>query len=196
MKRVALRARLQRPYRRRQFHSFGEGSILDRPDWVYGPSRIAIGRGVLIMRSVWLAVERVAWRLQPPVISIGDRVAIRPYCTISASESIRLGDDVVIAGFTSIIDSDHTWRAGRPNVLYNPVDAAPVSIGEGTWVGERVAVLRGSTIGRFCIIGANSVVRGDIPDFSIAVGAPARVVGVTTDAKAAFGGDARSALRP
>ena len=48
-------------------------------------------------------------------------------------------------------------------------------------VGERTAVLRGSTIGRFCIIGANSVIRGEIPDFSVAVGAPAHVVGSTED---------------
>ena len=42
-------------------------------------------------------------------------------------------------------------------------------------------MLRGADIGRCCIIGANSVVRGEIPDYSIAVGAPARVVGSTRD---------------
>ena len=60
------------------------------------------------------------------------------------------------------------------------VDAGTVqatTIGRGTWLAERVAVLRGSSIGRCCIVGANSVVRGELPDYSIAVGAPARVVG-------------------
>ncbi len=61
--------------------------------------------------------------------------------------------------------------------MHNPVVTSPVQIGRGTWIAERVSVLRGATIGRCCIIGANSVVRGSIPDFSIAVGAPARVVG-------------------
>jgi acetyltransferase-like isoleucine patch superfamily enzyme len=59
--------------------------------------------------------------------------------------------------------------------------SSPVRVGAGTWIGERVAVLRGANIGRCCIIGANSVVRGEIPDYSIAVGAPARVVGSTRE---------------
>jgi acetyltransferase-like isoleucine patch superfamily enzyme len=128
---------------------------------------------------MWLAVERQAWDLPVPVVRIGDRVAIRPYCTISAAQSIVIEDDVVIAAFTTLIDSDHTWRDGYPNVLHNPLETAPVRVGQGSWIGERVGVLRGSTVGRFCVIGSNSVVRGSIPDFSVAVGAPARVVGRT-----------------
>jgi acetyltransferase-like isoleucine patch superfamily enzyme len=65
--------------------------------------------------------------------------------------------------------------------MHNPVVTGPISVGEGTWIGERCAILRGADIGRCCIIGANSVVRGEIPDYSIAVGAPARVVGSTRD---------------
>jgi acetyltransferase-like isoleucine patch superfamily enzyme len=61
--------------------------------------------------------------------------------------------------------------------MHNPVVTEPIHIGRGTWVAERVAVLKGARIGRCCIIGANSVVKGEIPDFSIAVGAPAKVVG-------------------
>ena len=64
--------------------------------------------------------------------------------------------------------------------MHNPVETAPVRIGRGTWLAERVAVLRGANIGRCCIVGANSVVRGEIPDYSIAVGAPAKVVGEVT----------------
>jgi acetyltransferase-like isoleucine patch superfamily enzyme len=65
---------------------------------------------------------------------------------------------------------------GVDNVLYNPLETAPVRVGKGTWIGERCAILRGADIGRHCIIGANSVVTGRIPDHSVAVGAPARVV--------------------
>jgi acetyltransferase-like isoleucine patch superfamily enzyme len=96
---------------------------------------------------------------------------------ISAAEHIEIEDDVIIAAFSSVIDSDHTFAAGRPNVMHNPLVTAPIRIGRGTWIAERVAVLRGADIGRCCIIGANSVVKGPIPDYSIAVGSPARVVG-------------------
>jgi lipopolysaccharide O-acetyltransferase len=179
MERVRLRARLLHPWWRRRFAAFGDGSILHRPAWVYGPSHISIGRNVLALEGLWLSAERTTWEQGAPAIEIGDGVALRPHCTISASEKIVIEDDVVIAAFSTVIDSDHTWDAGHPNVLYNPARTGPIRIGRGTWIGERVSVLRGSTIGAFCLIGANSVVRGDIPDGSIAVGAPARVVGRT-----------------
>jgi lipopolysaccharide O-acetyltransferase len=54
--------------------------------------------------------------------------------------------------------------------------ANPVSIGNCVWLGEGVAVLSGAKIGDGCIIGAHSVVKGEIPPYSVAVGAPARVV--------------------
>jgi acetyltransferase-like isoleucine patch superfamily enzyme len=109
-------------------------------------------------------------------------VACRPGCTISASESVVIGPDVVMARDCTVIDSDHTF--GRSdNVLYNPTVTAPIRIGRGTWLGDRVSVLRGTTIGEFCLIGANSVVRGSIPAYSVAVGAPARVVGSTREAR-------------
>jgi lipopolysaccharide O-acetyltransferase len=179
MKRVALRARVLRPYRRLRFAAFGRESILHRPDWVYGPHRIEIGERVMVLGHVWLAAERVTWGHSEPAIRIGDGVAIRPYCTISASAGVTIEDDVVISAFSTVVDSDHTYDGPSANVVFNPVRAEPIRIGRGSWIGERTAILRGSQVGSFCFIGANSVVRDEIPDFSVAVGAPARVVGST-----------------
>jgi acetyltransferase-like isoleucine patch superfamily enzyme len=99
---------------------------------------------------------------------------------ISASNSITIEENVLLAAFCTIVDSDHRITELDQNPVWNPVTTAPVRVGAGTWLGERVTVLRGSNIGRKCIIGAHSVVRGEIPDFSVAVGAPARVVGSTS----------------
>ncbi|MEO5901984.1 MAG: acyltransferase, partial [Ilumatobacteraceae bacterium] len=52
----------------------------------------------------------------------------------------------------------------------------PVTIGAGSWLGFGTAVLPGANIGRHVTVGANSVVTGDLPDFCVAVGAPARVI--------------------
>jgi acetyltransferase-like isoleucine patch superfamily enzyme len=177
MGRVTLRGRVLHGFRRRQFHSFGERSIVHRPLWIMGAHRIAIGADALILHNAWLAVHRSAWHLPAPVLEIGDRVGIRPFCTISAAESVVIEDDVTIAAYSSVIDSDHTFADGRPNVMQNRLATAPIRIGRGTWIADRVAVLRGADIGECCIIGANSVVRGTIPPYSIAAGAPARVVG-------------------
>jgi acetyltransferase-like isoleucine patch superfamily enzyme len=176
--RIAMVARLTAVRRRRQFASFGHGSIIYRPDWLYGTNSIVVGEGVLVMPGAWLAVERQALG-RDPVLRIGDRVAMRTNCTISAAESIVVEDDVVFGGGVTVIDSDHTWDAGNPNVLYNPLVTSPVRIGRGSWVGDRATVLRGTDIGAFCMIGAGSVVRGVIPDHSVAVGSPAKVVGST-----------------
>ena len=177
MERVALRGKVLHPYRRRRFGQFGPRSVIHKPLWIFGAHQMAIGADVLMLHSVWLSVESGAWNAAGPVLRIGDRVGIRPFCAISAAESVTIEDDVIIGAYSSVIDSDHTFAAGRPNVMHNPLATAPIRIGRGTWIAERVGVLRGADIGECCIIGANSVVRGTIPPYSIAVGAPARVVG-------------------
>ena len=180
LKRVILRGRITRPYWRRRFHHFGDYSILHKPAWIFAPKLISIGEAVIALHDLWLAVEQPAMEKPAPVITIGDRVAIRPHVTITAAESVVIEDDVVLSAFVTVVDSDHTFGE-KPNVLHNPLATAPIRIGQGTWVGERVSVLRGSNIGVRCLIGANSVVRGEIPDYSVAVGAPARVVGTTRE---------------
>jgi acetyltransferase-like isoleucine patch superfamily enzyme len=181
MRRVNLRAHIMRPYRRRQFRSFGDGSILHKPDWLYGQHQVEIGVHVIILSHLWLSVEREGWTRDKPTVVIGDRVSIRPYCTISAADQIVIEDNVVISGYSTVIDSDHTFDGPSPSVVWNPLRTTPVRVGRGSWIGERTSILRGANIGRFCMIGANSVVRGEIPDFSIAVGAPARVIGSTEE---------------
>jgi maltose O-acetyltransferase len=57
-----------------------------------------------------------------------------------------------------------------------PIKEGRVIIGEGSWIGTNVTILPGVKIGKCCIIGAGAVVTKDIPDFSIAVGTPAKVI--------------------
>jgi lipopolysaccharide O-acetyltransferase len=177
MHRAALRARFMRPWRRRRFQHFGADSVIDRPTFLLGERLMSIGDGVVILRGASLAVEGPAWGRSEPVLKIGDRVGMRPYCVVSAADSVTIEDDVVIGSFTCIVDSAHTFDAGYPNIMHNPINAQPIHIGRGTWLAERVAVLPGVTIGRCCMVGANSVVQRDLPDFSIALGVPARVIG-------------------
>lgn len=179
IRRVQLRNKALRPLRVRQFHSYGEYSIIDRPAWLYGTHHISIGRAALILSGGWLAVERVAWGEPAPVLSIGDRVAIRVGCTISAADSIVIEDDVGMGGQVTIIDSRHTRATGNPNPMSGPIEKAPIRVGRGTWLADRVTVAAGADIGEECAIGPNSVVSSTVPDFSIVLGNPGRVVGST-----------------
>jgi acetyltransferase-like isoleucine patch superfamily enzyme len=76
-----------------------------------------------------------------------------------------------------ISDHAHAYENLDMPIMHQGIDSiAPVSIGRNTWLGENAVVLPGVTIGQHCVIGANAVVNTSIPDFSVAVGAPARVV--------------------
>ena len=192
---MLLRGKVLRPYWRLRFHSFGVGSVFHKPVWLSGAHKIAVGDHAVVMQC-WIAAERPAWGRPGPALVLGDRVTMRPFSTITAAESIVLEDDVAVGSHSYISDLEHlragkeAWADSRsaaeravenPNVV-SPIETTPVRIGRGTWIGERVAVLRGSNVGAHCVIGTNSVVRGTIPDYSIAVGAPARVVGSTLEA--------------
>lgn len=177
---VALRARLTRPYWSKRLGHLGAGAIVHKPRWILGGPLISIGDHALILHDAWLAVETTAWDRAEPVLEIGNRVGIRPGVTISAAASVVIEDDVIMGAYCSVVDSNHTFEWGHPNVMHNPVDAEAVRIGRGTWLADGVSVLRGANIGRCCMVGAKSVVRGELPDYSIAVGSPARVVGQVT----------------
>lgn len=160
--------------------------MLERPEWVYGSRHISIGDRVVILKGARLSAEPRG-RGRSPSIVIGNGTMFRTHLTVSASSSIVIEENVLGGSMISIIDCDHTITEDDHNPLWNPVETEPIRIGAGSWLGERVTVLRGSTIGRKCIIGAHSIVRGEIPDHSIAVGAPARVVGSTLPTRAEAG---------
>jgi acetyltransferase-like isoleucine patch superfamily enzyme len=179
LKMVTVRNNLLRPLRARQFYSFGQHSLIDRPIWLYGSRSISVGDQVIILRGAWLSVERVAWGKPAPVFKIGTGVGIRTGFTASAAESIEIEDHVGMGGNVTVVDSKHTWSGGHPNPNFNPVDSAPVRIGRGSWLADRVTVAAGSDIGEQCAIGSNTTVSGKVPDFSIVLGNPGRVVGST-----------------
>jgi len=165
--------------RAQRFGAFGPGSLLRYPlGSVYNERYIRIGSGTLIGPDVALAAGMLPGQtmLTDPVISIGDRCLIGRGSGIVGHLSIDIGDDVWTGHYVYITDQNHGYdRADVPISLQSQPER-PVVIGSGSWLGHGTVVLPGARIGRNCVIGANSVVSGDIPDHSVAVGAPARVV--------------------
>lgn len=114
----------------------------------------------------------------PERIEIGDRVRIGFRCILWAGPGhgrIVIGDDVLFGPEVMVTASGYRYDDGRP-VTDQAMDEADVVIGSDVWLGTRVTVLPGARIGDGAIIGAHSVVRGEIPSMAVAVGAPARVV--------------------
>jgi acetyltransferase-like isoleucine patch superfamily enzyme len=89
---------------------------------------------------------------------------------------IEIGDDVMFGPDVTVTAASYRYNDGRP-VTKQAMDEATVTIGSDAWLGARVLVLPGVTIGEGAIVGAGAVVVSDIPPWSVAVGVPARVVG-------------------
>ena len=112
-------------------------------------------------------------------IVIGDNVTMQENIYISSMESVTIGNDVLFGGDIMINDNNHGMDP-RKEGSYSKQNMTwkAIEIGDGAWIGEKVCILAGSKIGTRSIIGAGSVVTGEIPEYSIAVGIPARVIKV------------------
>lgn len=120
---------------------------------------------------------------QNTVIKFGRNVQINDSVHMVGMESITVGDNVLMASHIFISDNSHGSYKGDeqdsdPTIppTERKYTTAPISIGKNTWIGESVMIMPGVTIGEGCIIGAHSIVNKDIPNYSIAVGSPVKVI--------------------
>ena len=111
------------------------------------------------------------------LITIGDNVDIGNGTVIYASKcggGVTIGSNTVIAAQCYIIDMDHGTQADK-RIVEQTNSVAPVIIGEDVWIAANATVLKGSDIKDGAVIGAKSLVKGEIPENAIAVGIPATV---------------------
>jgi acetyltransferase-like isoleucine patch superfamily enzyme len=165
--------------RGRRFGSFGRHSVICfPPNTIFNERYIHIGTGTMIGPGVTLSAGMVPGQecITDPVVRIGDRCLIGKGSGIVGHLRIEIGDDVWTGHHVYITDQNHGYTDVDLPISRQTMPERPVSIGDGSWLGHGAVVLPGATIGRHVVIGANSVVTGDIPDFSVAVGVPARVI--------------------
>jgi|SoiMethySBSTD1v2_1073268.scaffolds.fasta_scaffold124337_2 acetyltransferase-like isoleucine patch superfamily enzyme len=162
---------------RGSFGRLGKGSLLELPIRLWGEAHIEIGSDVFLGSHCWLQVVSADEPASGIVISIGDRTSISGFCTVTAARSVVIESGVLMARYVYISDHTHSHDSpDRPIKDQGITGVAPVRVREGAWLGQGVVVCPGVTIGRNAVVGANSVVRDDVPDFCVAVGAPARVI--------------------
>jgi len=114
-------------------------------------------------------------------IDIGADTILGHHCTIAARLSVIIGRDCLIGELVSIRDHDHaSAHTGIPMRLQGEA-ISPVRIGNDVWLGAKVTVLPGVSIGDGAIVGANAVVTSDLPPGSVAVGVPARIIKTRSD---------------
>ena len=112
-----------------------------------------------------------------PRITIGNGCYLGFHLSILAADDVVIEDDVLMASDILITTENHGMNPESEIPYMNQeLTAAPIHIKRGCWLGEKVVIMPGVTIGKKCIIGANSVVTHDVPDYCIAVGSPAKVI--------------------
>lgn len=109
-------------------------------------------------------------------LRIGDKTVLGSNNVVNGYLDIEIGSAALLADWIYICDFDHVTTDIHQPIKDQGIVKAPVRIGPDTWIGTKVSVLRGTRVGRGAVLGAHAVVRGDIPDYAIAVGAPARAV--------------------
>lgn len=107
-------------------------------------------------------------------ISIGRNLYANRGFSIDDSALVTIGDDVTIGPDVCLITINHATDVAQR--LHGVMYARPITIGSACWIGCGAMILPGAKVGYGCTIGAGAVVRGTIPDYSVAVGNPARVV--------------------
>lgn len=163
----------------KMFGKFGNGSIICFPQTtIFNERYIHIGCDTMIGSHVALSAGMIPGQvcLTDPVVRIGDRCLIGRGSGIVGHLSIVIGNDVWTGHHVYITDQNHGYENIEIPISQQTQIERPVSIGDGSWLGAGVVVLPGSTIGKHVAVGANSVVTGHLPDYCVAVGAPARVI--------------------
>lgn len=170
----------------------GRGVRITNPSWIFHSGRLMIEDGAEVQ-----GVSQGGIRFGAEV-SIGPRTAIRPSsyyggeaglglvvgdrssfatdCFIGCSGEVTIGNDVLFGPGVRVYSENHVFSDTEATIRSQGVERSFVRIGDDCWIGSGTTIAAGVTIGTGVVIGAGSVVTRDIPDYSIAVGSPARVI--------------------
>jgi acetyltransferase-like isoleucine patch superfamily enzyme len=132
---------------------------------------IRIGDGVFIGRNTILSCKNGD-------IEVADGANLGFNCELFSASRVTVGKNVLIAAYTYIVGGDHDFSDPSASVLEQARTSRGVAIGDGAWIGAGAKILDGVTFGDRAVIGAGAVVRESVPAAAIAVGVPARVIGM------------------
>jgi carbonic anhydrase/acetyltransferase-like protein (isoleucine patch superfamily) len=143
------------------------GNVLEMLD----EGRLELGEHVLLEPGVWLTAQA------PGRIAIGEGTFLNLGVQVAALDRVEIGAHCMFANGCFVTDSDHRFDdLSKPVTWQGFTSKGPTHVGDKTWCGANVVITSGVTVGERCVIGANAVVTRDLPPFSIAAGAPARVI--------------------
>lgn len=153
------------------FGSFGFLSYMGKPLNILGAKRIFIGNRVRIQPGFRAETHNDG------IITIKDNVSIGQnfHCT-SGGGNLVIMENTTISGNIFVTNIDHDYTTIDVHILKQPQIIKETLIGPNCFIGFGAAIQAGTKLGKQCVVGTNSVVRGEFPDYCVIVGAPARIV--------------------
>lgn len=157
------------------FAAFGPYSELGTPALsIENPGGIHVGAFVKIGRH---AVLEALVPERGVTLRIGDAAYLGHLCRITAVTEVVIGEEAMLADRVYVSDTGHVYEdVTQPIKRQGLRDGRRVEIGRGAWVGIGAAIVGNVRIGEGAVVGANSVVTQDVPDFTVVAGNPAQVV--------------------
>ncbi len=124
---------------------------------IYKNGKIVLGKGITAFNNVHFSA--VDGKLE-----VGDSTSFNRNCIIVSRESIKIGEKCFFGPNVCIYDHDHVFDIEGVKIQYK---TGPIVIEDNCWIGANAVILRGTHIGKGCVIGAGTIIKGDIPPHSI-----------------------------
>lgn len=123
-------------------------------------SRVHLGKMVRVHSGSKIKVRDGA------KLSVGNNVKINYNCIIACHNKIEIGEGTEFGPSVYLYDHDHDYRAGLKEDKFK---SAPIVIGKGCWIGANTVILRGTTLGDNCVVGAGCVIKGRFQEGSVII---------------------------
>lgn len=167
-------------------------SLIDPKARIYFPKKLRLGKDCVIGNSIIdakseyeigidignssIICDYVHMATHNGQIKIGNNTAINHFCEIQGTGGLIIGDNVAVGPHVSIFPFSHRFQKRDELIAKQGKDIKGIKIGNDVWIGANSVILDGVTIGDGVVIGAGAVVNSDLPNYSIAVGVPAKVI--------------------
>lgn len=153
-----------------------KGAYLDHGVYLHAcPGGIRIGAESMVMKNAILHVYNFR-NLPHAGITIGARSLVGESCILRGQGGITIGNDVYLGTLVQVLAVNHVFHDTTRPISHQGITAEGIRIDDGAWIGSGAIILDGVKIGRNAVVGAGAVVTKDVPDYSIVVGNPARIV--------------------
>lgn len=172
-----LKKKIKEKRGKRDYLKYGSGVIISHPLFIIGKKRMTIGNGVRFLDGARIeCISEHNGVVFDSYIHIGDNTSFEQGAHITSAGALDIGSNCVFSARVMITNISHDYKQIGVNVLKQDYLVKNVEIGDNCFVGMDVKIFPGVKIGKNVIVGANSIVMTDLPDYSVCVGVPAKPI--------------------